>query len=57
MVQRAHETYRSSVLRATILPWFTWLFTTFAAIAVFSVAGTAERTRDSEKRETTPPIA
>ena len=56
-MQCAHEAYRSSVLHAAILPWFTWLFTTFAAIAVFSVAGTAERTRDSEKRETTPPIA
>lgn len=36
MTRCAHATLPPLVLHATILPWFTWLFTTFAAIAILS---------------------
>lgn len=36
MTQCAHATLPPLVLHAAILPWFTWLFTTIAAVAVFS---------------------
>jgi len=54
---------QSYLLHAAILPWFTWLFTIFATIAVFSESrvrhtengGTEKLTAGT--RETTPPIA
>ena len=58
MMQCAHET---PVLHAAIIPWFTWLFTVFAAIAVFSESRVRSEVPTTEKpssiRETTPPIA
>jgi hypothetical protein len=36
MIQSAHATPSVQVLHAAIIPWFTWLFTNIAAVAMFS---------------------
>jgi len=57
---------QSYLLHAAILPWFTWLFTTFAAVALFlgsrvHSTSTAKDVPTNEKstgvREMTPPTA
>lgn len=64
--QCAHAApHASPVLRAAILPWFTWLFTTIAAVSVLAESRTSvtedeplnDKSATDDRRRSTPSIA
>ena len=61
---RSHATHLPPVLHAAVLSWFTWLFTTIAAVSVFLESRTSvakdeplnDKSAMGDRRRSTPSI-